>query len=69
MPTTWSGVVWRRRYDEELSSLSRRIVCDNGRADPTLIFHDDTFVRALLSGPPAGGADPKIVISYGTCAE
>ena len=61
---------WRSTsYDEELRSLSRRIVCDTGRADPTWIFHDDTFVRALLSGPPAGGADPKIVVSYGTCAK
>ena len=61
---------WRSSsYDEKLRNLSRRIECSTDWAGPTWIFHDDTFVRAFLSGPPAGGADPKIVISYGTCAK
>jgi len=29
----------------------------------------DTYTRAFLNGPPAGGGDPNITIAYGTCAK
>jgi len=46
-----------------------RIVCDDGYGDVPWIFHDNTFMRALLSGPPTGGGDPNAFISYGTCVK
>jgi hypothetical protein len=33
------------------------------------IFHGNTYTHAFLAGPPAGGGDPNIYLSYGTCTK
>ncbi len=49
--------------------LSRRIVCDLDGVE-RWVFHDDTYARSDLRGPPAG-SDPygQISLSYGTCVK
>ncbi len=48
-------------------AVSRRIVCGSGSGKAPWVFHDGTFARANLGGPPAG--DPNIGIAYGTCVK
>ena len=33
------------------------------------VFYKNTYARALLAGPPAGGEDPNIYLAYGTCTK
>ena len=48
-------------------AMSRRIVCGSGSGKAPWVFHDGTFARTSLAGPPAG--DPNIGIPYGTCVK
>jgi hypothetical protein len=47
------------------------IICRDppGGLAPWSFYHNTTFVRAFLAGPPTGGTDKNIVISYGTCTK
>jgi len=40
-----------------------------GGLAPWIFYHNTTFARGFLFGPPAGGTDPNIMISYGTCTK
>ena len=58
-----------RRYDPD---IPRQVVCNSILGLTPWIFHDNTFVRAFLPGPPTappGKADNNVIISYGTCVK
>lgn len=55
--------------DAALKRLSRQIVCVEPSGNETWIFHDDTFVRGFLHGPPAGAPTGNIFLTFGTCSE
>ena len=44
-----------------------RIACDDGSGVEPWVFYRNTYTRAFLAGPPAGGTDENIWIAYGTC--
>jgi hypothetical protein len=52
-----------------LAPLKNTIVCDDDYGDTPWIFHRNTYIRAFLSGPPAGGGDPNSLVAYGTCTK
>jgi hypothetical protein len=43
------------------------LACDDGTGTTPWLFERNNFVHAFLIGPPVGGTDPKIWVSYGTC--
>jgi hypothetical protein len=46
------------------------VVCANESGTTPWVFHGiTTYTRAFLFGPPAGGGDPNIWISYGVCTK
>jgi len=51
------------------STWSRGIACNDGAGDMPWVFYRDTYTRAFLAGPPAGGTDQNIWIAYGTCTK
>jgi hypothetical protein len=46
-----------------------RITCDDGSGTVPWQFNRNTYTRAFLAGPPAGGTDPNIMVVYGTCTK
>lgn len=44
-----------------------RIACNDTVGGEMWVFFRTTYVHTFLAGPPAGGADPNIFVSYGTC--
>lgn len=46
-----------------------RIICDIVNGGWVWVFFKNTYSRAFLAGPPAGGGDPNIWIAYGTCTK
>jgi hypothetical protein len=48
-----------------------QIICQEviGGLIPLIFYHNTTFAKAFLAGPPAGGTDQNLVISYGTCTK
>jgi hypothetical protein len=50
---------------------SRRgsIAFDDGYGDVPWVFHQGSYTRAFLAGPPVGSSDQNIIIAYGTCAK
>jgi hypothetical protein len=43
--------------------------CDDEDYGRPWLFYRNTYTRAFLSGPPAGGDDPNIWIAYGICTK
>jgi hypothetical protein len=43
------------------------IACDDGLGWKPWVFYRNTYTRAFLAGPPAGGADPNISVAHGVC--
>ncbi len=56
---------------EDKPGVAIGIVCHSHRYGGLLsmFFHKNGFVRTFLAGPPAGGLDRNIIISYGVCTE
>jgi hypothetical protein len=59
------------QYDCNIDKLTLTTVCDAsfGGGSPWMFYSDKSFTHAFLAGPPAGGTDPNIYISYGTCTK
>ena len=45
------------------------LTCDDVFSVAPWLFNGNKFVRVFLHGPPVGGLDRVITISYGTCTE
>ncbi len=50
-------------------SLGATVVCEEDGSLPWAFSKKNTYTRAFLGGPPAGGGDPDILIAYGTCTK
>jgi hypothetical protein len=46
-----------------------QIACDERRSQMPWVFHRNTYLRAILMGPPGGGSDPNSQVAYGTCTK
>jgi len=46
-----------------------QIVCSDVTGERPWVFYKNTYTRTFLAGPPAGGADPNIMVAYGTCTK
>ena len=44
-----------------------RMACDEGTGVSPWVSYRNSYTRAYLAGPPAGGADQNIWMAYGTC--
>jgi hypothetical protein len=51
------------------SGVQERLVCDDGYDDEPWVFFRNTYTHAFTSGPPAGGTDVNIFVTYGTCTK
>ena len=65
--TTGDSAGWKKLYACKASWPEGRIVCDDGEGDVPWVFYRNTYTRAFLAGPPAGGIDQNIWMAYGTC--
>jgi hypothetical protein len=50
-------------------ALSDRIECHDPTGGEVWVFFKNTYTRAFLAGPPAGGSDQNIWMAYGTCTK
>ena len=49
--------------------LDRAISCNDGSGNRPWVFYRNTYSRAFLGGPPAGGGDQNTSIAYGICTK
>jgi hypothetical protein len=66
--TAGSSHVYKCKQSSPLTS-PEDLACDEGTGMAPWVFHRNTYTRAFLYGPPAGGGDPNIYIAYGTCTK
>lgn len=49
--------------------ITDRITCVETFGGEMWVFFKNTYTRAFLAGPPAGGRNPHIWMAYGTCTK
>ena len=68
--TRMQGDIAGSQFDYQCSSRAYpkgRIVCHDMTGAELWIFYRNSYTRAFLGGPPAGGSEPNIVMAYGVC--
>src|SRR5262245_60014154 len=63
------GFVWDNGNVRRRAFTQERIICAESTSFEPWAFYRNTYTRAFLAGPPAGGTDPNTWIAYGTCTK